>query len=184
MKLVAVTGRRGHGKTTAAQALEQRGYRHINFADCLKEVVSMVYGVPLAWMQDPVLKEQVLVDWPYRSPRELLQIVGTDMFRKTKFPDGGAIDDTWVKNFERRASAFSHVVCSDLRFPNEAENIRAQGGTIIKIVDPRKMLDDEASRHASETEIDKIVPDHIIVNDGTIGDLHRMVQNIVWEPAL
>lgn len=175
-KIVAITGKRGHGKTTAAMALESQGYRHINFADCLKEVVEMVYGVPMAVLQDPVLKEQVLVDWPYRSPRELLQIVGTDMFRKTKFPDGEAIDDTWIRNFQRRAVAYSHVVCSDLRFPNEAETVLSLGGLIIKVVDPRKVTGDAASQHASETAIDLITPHVTIFNDGTIADLQEKIR--------
>ncbi|UTC29904.1 deoxynucleotide monophosphate kinase [Bajunvirus bajun] len=190
-KIVAITGKRGHGKSTASDALEALGYRNIAFGDPVRQVVEIVYGVSMHEMLDPVLKEQVLNRWPFKSPRELMQIVGTDMFRKTKFNDGKPLDETWVKCFEREAQEYSHIVCSDLRFPNEADALRemaeppAQGElfaeaevTIIKIVNPHVDLHDVASQHASETEIDKIEPDHTIINGGTIPALHAIVREI------
>lgn len=173
MKLIAITGLRGHGKTTAAMALEAQGYRHINFADGVKEVCELVYGIPMAVLQDPVLKEKPLKVYPFASPREVMQQVGTEMFRAYK-------DDTWVQMFRRRCGDWSHIVCSDLRFPNEADTVRALGGTIIRIDDPRKRrrITDIAGQHASETSIELIEPDWTITNDGTIAELQAQVEGI------
>jgi hypothetical protein len=159
MFLVAITGKRGAGKTTAAYGLERHGFRHMNFADPLRETVELVYGVPMSVMLDPVLKEVPLASFPYMSPREILQKVGTELFRD------GIHQDTWIEAFKRRASAFSHVVCSDCRFPNEAAAVRALGGTLIKVVNPTLNRSDEASQHLSETAIDLLEPDWVIENN-------------------
>lgn len=180
MEVIAFTGKRGHGKSSAAEALvAEYGYIHLNFADPLREVCHIVYGVDYEEMLDPILKEQPLTRWPFKAPRELLQQIGTDMFRNY-------IDDTWVESWRMKVQKLlegsavdeyeqpivcSGVVCSDCRFLNEAAVVRALGGKIIRIDDPRKVRTDTASLHQSEVEIDKIVADWTITNDRTLHDL-------------
>ncbi len=196
MNIIAFTGKRGHGKSTAAEALvREHGYVHLNFADPLREVCALVYGVTFEEMLDPVLKEQPLERWPYKAPRDLLQQIGTEMFRNY-------IPETWIENWKNRVQAalspyevevgatdglgnprraeggiiFSHpgapgVVCSDCRFLNEAAAVKALGGKLIKIDDPRKVRTDAASLHQSEVEIDLLPVDWTITNDRTIHDL-------------
>lgn len=169
MQLFAITGLRGHGKTTAAQALESVGFRHVNFADPVKRIVEEAYGIPWSVLNDPVLKETMLDVYPFKTPREVMQQVGTEMFRHY-------LDDTWIEAFKRNSARFSHVVCSDLRFPNEAEAVRIAGGKIVKVVNPRINLADAASLHASEALINGLLADVVIVNDGSIADLHAKVK--------
>lgn len=177
MELIAITGKRGHGKSTAAARLEAEGYVHINFADPLREIARIAYGVSFDEMLDPVLKEQKLDRWPFKSPREILQHIGTEMFRSYE-------DSTWVEAFKRTASRHERVVCSDCRFLNEAEMVRALGGKIIRVEDPRKLAKtDAASLHASELEMEKIVPDWTVTNDRTIADLHSAIEMIVLLPT-
>lgn len=176
MEILAFTGKRGHGKSTAAEALvKEFGYVHLNFADPLRQVCNIAYGVTFEEMLHPVMKEQPVTypdgepRWPYRSPRELLQYIGTDMFR-------AFIDDTWVQAWaisvgKAQAAGAPGVVCSDCRFLNEAEKVRSLGGKIIRIDDPRKKATDAASLHQSETEIDLIVPNWTIRNDRGVRDL-------------
>lgn len=171
-RIVAITGKRGHGKTTAAQALEQQGWRHINYGDPLRKVVHLVYGLSYEEMLDPILKEKELRRWPYLSPRAILQQVGTEMFRDY-------LDDTWVKAFERECEQYSHVVCSDLRFLNEAASLRAMKATIIRVENPRKPMRDAASLHRSEREMDEIVVDWTVVNDQTVKRLQDAIVDIV-----
>lgn len=176
MHLVAITGKRGSGKTTAAQGLERLGWRHINFADPLRDVVHRVYGVSYEEMADPVLKETKLDRYPFQSPRFLLQKVGTELFRE------GIDQATWIEAFKRAVSQFSHVVCSDCRFPNEADAVRSMGGIIIRVNNPQVDRADVASQHASETEIDKIVPHWTVENDprrNTVDQLRNTIIDIV-----
>lgn len=168
MQLVAITGKRGHGKSTAAGALEDLGWKHINFADPLRQIAMIAYGLSMHEMLDPVLKETPLTRWPYKSPREILQRIGTEMFR-------GYVDDTWIEAFKRAAGEHDRVVCSDCRFLNEGDAVRALGGALIRVINPHKAATDVASQHASETEMDSIIVDHTLVNGGSIADLKQLL---------
>lgn len=178
--IIAFTGLRGHGKTTAAEALtETYGYAHVNFADPVRDVCHRVYGVTYIEMLDPVLKETPLDRYPYKSPRELMQRIGTEMFRSY-------LDDTWVKAFERTvadllAGGAPGVVCSDCRFLNEAAALRRMGALLIRVTDPRKLnnrgddnlIRDLYGEHASEREIDLLPVDLTIVNERGVADLRN-----------
>jgi hypothetical protein len=163
MNILAFTGKRGHGKSTAAEALVRKhGYVHLNFADPLREVCHLVYGVSYHEMLDPVLKEKVLDRWPFKSPRELLQQIGTEMFRNY-------IPDTWIENWKSRAltalASAPGVVCSDCRFLNEAGAVEGLGGRLIKVERPSLVHGDAASLHQSEMEIDLLPVERVILND-------------------
>jgi hypothetical protein len=188
MEIIAFTGKRGHGKSTAAEALvREHGYIHLNFADPLRQVCNVVYDVDYEEMLDPVLKEQPLTRWPFKAPRELLQQIGTDMFRNY-------IDDTWVMAWKVKVQKLLEgsavdeydqpivcpgIVCSDCRFLNEAAVVESLGGRIIKIEDPRKVRTDQASLHQSEMEIDLLPFERIIVNDDDIAWLESAALSLV-----
>lgn len=176
MNLIGMTGKRGSGKTSAAQGLERLGWLHLNFADPVKEVVSRVYGVSYDELSDTVRKEVPLSRYPFLSPRELMQRVGTELFRD------GISQTTWIEAFKRQAVLYPQVVCSDVRFPNEAAAIREMGGTIIRVTNPQVDRNDAASQHSSETKIDEIVADWVVVNDprkNTIDQLRNSIIDIV-----
>lgn len=172
-KIIAITGKRGAGKDSAAQGLYGLDYVHMSFADPLREIVQIAYGITLEEMLDPVLKEQPVPYYPYLSPRDILTKIGTQGFRDL-------IDDqTWVQCFLRRASKLERVVVSDLRFLNEERILRTVDATIIRVVNPNRVDTDEVSQHRSETEMDQIVPHFTLINDGTIQDLQRKIKHIV-----
>ena len=176
--IVAFTGQRGHGKNTAADALIAKGFVPMAFADPIRDIAKIAYGLQDHEMADPILKEATLARWPFKSPRDILQRVGTEMFRKY-------VDDTWVHALKFRIqkaldSGAPGVVITDLRFLNEAAMLRNAGATILKIIDPRKPHNDAASQHQSEMEIDKITPDWTITNDQTIARLHVAVLDILF----
>lgn len=164
--IIAFTGKRGSGKDTAAEALKSLDYVHINFADPLRRITHTAYGVTYEEMSDPILKEMVLDRYPYKSPRELLTIIGTELFRDY-------IDDTWVQAFEREARKHSHVVLSDLRFLNEEIALRKLNATLVRVSRPSLVRpdDDAVSKHRSEMEMDQIKVDFEITNRGTVEDL-------------
>jgi len=174
-KIVAFTGKRGSGKDTAAQALKDIGYVQMSFADPLREILTIVYGVTTEELWDPVLKEKPLDRFPWKSPRELMTVIGTQGFRDLIH------QETWVKALERRALEREHVVIADLRFLTEEAMLKSHDATIIRVVNPNRVDTDAVSQHRSETEMEQIVPTHTIINDGTIDFLHSCVRNLIAE---
>jgi hypothetical protein len=74
--------------------------------------------------------------------REVLQFVGTEIFRKM-------YENVWVDAFLRRVrkSGVNYAFVSDVRFSNEVEAIKATGGKVIRLTrDVHKGND----RHESE----------------------------------
>ena len=76
-------------------------------------------------------------------------------------------------------SVRSDVVLHDVRFVNEADAIRKLGGTIIRI--KRADADCVMHTHASELDIDKIVPDYYIENNQDLAHLLSEIDRIYTE---
>ena len=144
--IIGLCGFIGSGKNTVAEQLGS-SYRSndgsplfvpVSFAGVLKDAVAATFG----WDRDMLegvteedRKEREKVDewWAERlslpkfSPRWALQYIGTDVMRKHFHPD------IWVFAAERRLLDYKgkkDVVISDVRFPNEMEMIRNNGGEI------------------------------------------------------
>lgn len=137
MPLVAFTGLKGSGKSTAAQILMELGYTSIAFADPLKEVCKIIFGFSHEQMTDPIQKETV--DPRYEtSPRRILQTVGTTLFRETLPMSRPFTSQIWIQYLKNkldtlRASGIENIVVSDLRFEDEADFLRNEGAKIIHI---------------------------------------------------
>ena len=79
--------------------------------------------------------------------REVLQFVGTEIFRKM-------YTNVWVDAFMRRVrkSGVKFAFVSDVRFPNEVEAIQREGGKVIRLTrDVHKGKD----KHESERALDR-----------------------------
>lgn len=174
MRLIGFTGRKGSGKDTAADVLVGLGYERHAFADPLKATVGALFGLTHEQLHGS-LKETVVDPWGY-TPRELLQVFGTDIVRDslaTHFPriDGA---NFWVDHFRhwyahQKSSDF--VVVPDVRFPNEAAAIKELGGTVFRVVRPG-LVTDEFSGHASEIAMDEWHVDGVLNNTGSVEQLH------------
>lgn len=114
--------------------------------------------------------------------REMYQRIGTDSGRFIK-------PEIWIDHFARNLSVGDAVV-DDLRFVNEGEAMTRLGFLKVKLTMPEEQrqarlkerdgfFKEERQGHASETELDEIVPDVIIHNVGTREDLTDML-SAVW----
>jgi hypothetical protein len=103
--------------------------------------------------------------------RRLLQELGTRIRERDPI--------FWVEQ-QRRVieSAPENVVNTSVRFPNEAEMIRAWGGEIIEVVRPGQ---DQQDDHVSEHAWRDVVPDFVMMNDGTESDLADTVSAAIKE---
>jgi Dephospho-CoA kinase len=176
-KIVAFTGKRGSGKDTAAKTLIGAGYKLMAFAEPLREILKIVYGLTDEELNDTVLKEKVLERFPWRSPRDLMTTIGTQGFRDLIH------QETWVRALERRALQHELVGVTDLRFLTEEAMLKENNAVIIRIINPNRKDDDDTSKHRSETEMDSIIATHEIINDGTIEELHAKVRTVLDIPV-
>lgn len=180
MKLIAFTGRKGSGKDTAADLFIGIGYQRRAFADPLKETVGALFGLSHEQLHG-ALKETPAEPWGY-TPRELLQVFGTDIVRDslgTHFP---GINGTsfWVDRFRHwhaHEKSGEYVVIPDVRFPNEAAAIKELGGVVYRIERPG-LVPDAFSSHASEAGIGDIPVDGVVYNDSTVPQLHHKLHKL------
>lgn len=104
-----------------------------------------------------------------RSPREIMQLWGTEYRRHRSGPN------YWTDHMRRQiqAARCSLVVITDVRFANEAALVRELGGKLIQITRPGTA--EAAAQHASETAGSEFAPDAVIENTGTLQDLRYHV---------
>lgn len=174
--LIGLAGAARSGKTTAAQPLaSQHGLLHYAFAMPIKSMLAQGFNLSDDHL-DGSLKEQPL-PWLGKSPRELLQLLGTEWGR------GMVNADLWLllaeQNLHSLANCFPGsrgIAISDVRFENEAAFIRQHGGVVIHILRP----DAEAVRsHSSEAGIAISDNDLVIHNDGDLVDLLAHVDDVL-----
>lgn len=169
-RLVGMTGRAGSGKNLVASMIP--GAVVIQLADPLYAALSMLTGIPEVLLRHREFKEQP-VPWLGKSPRQMLQTLGTEWGRET------VAQDIWLQLCRRRIDqlreqGISMAVVADVRFDNEAAMIREAGGRICHV---RRPIADEADvEHKSEAGIKMLDGDVLLVNDGTVEDLRRKVE--------
>jgi hypothetical protein len=73
---------------------------------------------------------------------------------------------------------YPNWIITDMRFPNEMQAIKANGGITIKVVRPHDK-EIPLDLHPSETALDDVEFDYEIVNDGTLEDLIEKVEGII-----
>jgi hypothetical protein len=183
VKLIGLTGRKGHGKDTVASMLVERGYTQLRFADPLKNMLRAFYatlGVPERDIERRIegdLKEELCPFLGDKTPRQAMQTLGTEWGR------GCIASDLWVVTLQRRAWQCrikrENVVVSDVRFPNECAAIHEMGGVVYRVDAGDRVPSNEFSNHASETEVDALSVDGIIDNSGDLAQLRPIVDDVV-----
>lgn len=171
MKVVCISGKAQHGKDTTAvmmkTALESMGHTVLiaHYGDLVKYVCRTFFG----WNGE---KDAY--------GRSLLQKVGTDIVREQR-------PNYWVDFVKDMLSMFPNewdfVLIPDSRFPNEIDGLKQAGFNVIHLMVRRENFESplttEQQNHPSETALDHVVPDFLIVNDGTLEDLYNKVCNLV-----
>lgn len=155
MNIIAFAGRKQSGKTTSCEfvanvfsSLKQEISCIYNFADPLKQLCQDILGLTYeqCYGSDERKNELVNCYWDNKqlSAREVMQMVGTDMFRKMQH---NVWADATIRKIKDESLPLSLI--ADCRFPNEVEAIKSAGGLVIKL--NRNLYN---STHASETALD------------------------------
>lgn len=174
--IIGLTGRMGSGKSTAVSILE-----------CLnRESTAVVkFAQPLYDLQEAAYKR---IGSVYQRPfnfikdRKLLQWLGTEWGR-------GTISETlWVDLWSAETQHLldmgtSLVVSDDVRFDNEAQMVKAMGGSVVQIISDatEKRIDTKAgiSNHASEAGVDPKLVDYIVYNNGSLAEFENSLAHMM-----
>jgi hypothetical protein len=158
--IIGLTGKKAAGKNLAADIIQAEIPATVvaAFADPLREVCKTIFGLEDDDMHDRERKEATLNRYPFESPRQILQKVGTDCIR-THYPEA------WVEALKHQIRACADVVVSDVRFENEVAAIKSMGGFILRVVRPGLNSSDA---HISETIMDGLQADAEVINDGSV----------------
>lgn len=184
LKLIGLHGPAGCGKDTVAGILcSTQEFRQIALADPIRRGIVAMFGVPLETLTDRALKEQPLGILCGKSPRQIMQTLGTEWGRHH------LCLDIWLRVAQREidwnnelAATNNYylrgIVVSDIRFEGEAKWIRDQGGEIWHVRRPNNPHD-IGMTHASEQALFLADVDRFLINDGDLDQLHQEVARML-----
>lgn len=156
-KIIAFAGRKQSGKTTCSEYVARiyiekiygQKARIYNFADPLKKdvcinILGLTYDQCYGTDDHKNTLTQCYWDDKRLTAREVMQFIGTDIFRKMK-------QNVWASAIINKIHIDDPelAIIADCRFPNEVKAIRDVGGLVIKLT--RNPFN---SNHASETALD------------------------------
>lgn len=161
---VAFSGPSGSGKTTAAKIMvaTHGGYR-VSFAEELKRAASK-----LGW---DGTKDQ--------KGRKYLQLLGqTVRSYDPLFWVKSALDQ--VEFIDATSSRPQHIYIDDLRFPNEADELKKHGFALVRLLPTGLKQDEPWRKDPSEVALDGYDFDHYVGSlMGNLPDLHCLLVKLV-----
>lgn len=171
--LIALTGRARSGKDTAGQFFYSTyGFTQYAFADPIRAGLRAALGLTDWHFNEG--KEIVIPEYG-KSPRQLMQLFGTDLGRKMVHPDVWQIRATLLHpnlRFVVAAHAVrtvSNLVITDCRFDNEAAWVHKHKGYVVHIARDNAP---QVSAHISENGISENLIHFKINNNGTFDDFY------------
>lgn len=195
IKLIGITGRARSGKDTVADYIEDTISCSVKYslASPIKRMVfSLLEADRLMDQQELMDNKEEVIDWLGHSPRELLQVFGTEGARENLGNDFWLkFLDRFCQNTREMEESFVnsdevypiYVLVPDVRFDNEAKHIKDKEGIIIKVVGDEERSSNVRD-HASEKGISIRYVDYVLENDGTLEDLKGKVKQLVKEGGL
>lgn len=190
MVLIGLSGKKGVGKDLLGSYLvKNHDFIRLSFAEVLKEGVRRDFGLTKEHT-DGILKEAALPQYPKHeydlgnwTPRELMIEYG-QFFRQFS-------PNFWIQQAERKLQSLPcfisnndkyKIVVTDVRFENELEWIKNQGGTTVRLERfPDLNIYKEESNDISETALDNAEFDYKIIKEENIDpkDLETQAKLIV-----
>jgi len=183
IKLIGMAGKSRSGKDLAAQYIRDiirkkdpsRLTGAVGFADGVKYTASEALSINRMTFFEDENKENLyyINETTVLTGREILQKVGTEMFRNT------LCGDFWVYRLMKviKSQPDFFFIITDIRFVNEVEAIEAAGGIVMHLTRDTGLTDD----HPSETSLDSYTFPCEINNDGTKEELYKELENWIKE---
>lgn len=178
--LIGLAGAARSGKTTAAAELAAHfGFIDYAFAQPLKAMLAE--GLNLSVAQLEGAEKEAPLPWLGKSPRELLQTLGSEWGR------GLVHRELWLRvarqNLDNLAECHQQalgIVISDVRYEDEAAFVRQRGGVLVHILRPDAP---PVRAHATEAGLAIGDDDLVIHNDGDLAEFRQRVRETVQRVA-
>lgn len=190
LPIIGLAGPFGSGKDEAARGIERLIYSTMKCPHAECKVVRFEDGVREGLMRlDPIIHGEVHlsriiadVGWDnakqYQEIQRLMQKFGDEAGRSLHG------NDTWVNIAQRTINDYEGrgdnerpklYVMPDVRYPNEIDFVNNYGLGCIYVERPGINTNKAARKHASESHYEEIRArsKRIIVNDGTVDELHE-----------
>ena len=235
--LLAINGKIGHGKDTVGSiaqfllhteglwdqktfdiyqtrsskgvASNWQNYWEIKkFAGKLKQVATLLTGVPLEKWEDQAFKESEMPSqWDYLKQmfendengedgyammpmtyRLFLQRLGTEAMREglhtnvwvnALFADYTELTEKWNADGEATVTTYPNWLITDMRFPNEYEAVKERGGLCVRVERNVAIAEEIFRLHPSEIGLDTYKFDYTLENNGSIEDLVVKVKEML-----
>jgi hypothetical protein len=165
--LIGVTGRAGAGKDTVCDhVVLSRGYVKYSLAGPLKKMLSAL-GLDC---DDRATKD--IPHWMFgKSPRQMMQTLGTEWMRDSVCEDG------WLKMAQAARNKCDDMIISDVRFQNEADWVRQNGGYLIHLYRPDA---GSVAPHSSERGVRfRAGRDLGVINNNSVEILNKIVSDFI-----
>ena len=173
---IALLGKARSGKDSVANILvEDMGFQEFKLSKGIYDFIRQFYRAQI-----------VQVDGGAKD-RGLLQLIGQTV-RKID-------EDIWVRYLLEDISKYPSwremdIVVSDVRQENEVRTLRREGYTIIKVTASENIriarmkaagdiVTKEQLSYETELSVDAIDADWVIVNEGTLEELTKVVEDVV-----
>jgi hypothetical protein len=173
-KIYLIGGKAHHGKTTVGRIIieeyEKKGQKaaRLYLMKYVKDYIKEYFG------------------WDGREetkPRELLQVLGTDIIRKKLGKEYFYVNRI-IEDIEILSYFFDVIVIDDVRYKLEIEEIKKKFSnvTAIKIIRENNVdnLTEKQKQHPSEVDLDDYNKfDYVIMNDITINNLVEKTRTMI-----
>lgn len=177
VKIIGLSGWARVGKDTVASRLvSSHGYVRSSFADLIRDALYKLNpSIDVSGYTMGLSSAVDLMGWEELKSqsvgiRGLMQRMGTEVGREMFG------DNFWVDAAIDSIEDGTNVVFADVRYPNEADAIKALGGEIWRI--NREGIE-PANDHPSETALDAYQFDCIMFNNGTLENTDWCVDDLI-----
>lgn len=169
-------GFKGSGKDEAAIGLESIGFARVNMSAPMDEaarmtnpIITYINGRAIHYVEyrDDICGGDYALAKEHPEVRRFLREIG-GFGRKVK-------PSYWVGEAQKTVAGLLDdgvsVALTGTRFPAELEMVRALGGLLVWVSRPG--YEDGSDTHITESSVSEDDFDVVLVNDGSIADLHR-----------
>jgi hypothetical protein len=178
--IIAISGKKGSGKSTIGEIFRDNGFILDSFANSVKDICTILFGYDRnklegiteedrKWRETTDIKYSELMNKNF-TPREAMILVGTYFGRNMIHPN------IWIETLFNRYynNSNKNLLITDLRFPNEYEEIKKRGGIIIRV----NRFNNDNLHYETECLLDSYEFDYIIDNNGTKDELKDKINKI------